>query len=303
MFSLELDLVIAFVGIAMITYLAFCAGRTITKSRSESALPRNSILLFPCTVFFALLFGWKFQANLSWANAIPFAAVVLWSNLTPVLLAFAAGVACNTSSLKKSKRLVTVSLTSLAFFYLIAPLARPIVFPPTIAAGGKFNGHICLQSHESTCAPASAVTLLRMNGIDATEKEMVKACLTCEQGTEALGLYRGLQIAANGNSQTAKLAARDPESWQVSGQLPNVALVNFPRDEFGPINSTDQASPVQSPFRFLGTGREDGHAVVVIGFERGNWIIADPAIGMVKWSPEELRSRFTGDAIYLSSSN
>ena len=303
--ELELDLLIAFAAIALLCFFAFYAGRAVSKL--EFSGKRKSLFLLGGSIFLALVFSWQFQARLSWAVAIPLAAVVLWSNFTAPILAFAAGVAVNTASLKRSRIAVTGSLAILSLLFLVAPLARPLISPPTIAEGGRFSGQVCLQSHESTCAPASAATLLRLNGIDATEKELVKACLTCNKGTEALGLYRALKISADRQSQEVNLAARDPQFWLNSGQLPNVALVRFPADEFGPLNSTlcsvKPAYPTianRSPFRFLGTGQEDGHAVVVVGFENEKWIIADPAIGMVKWSDKELRSRFTGDAIYLT---
>ncbi|MEP3830578.1 cysteine peptidase family C39 domain-containing protein, partial [Rhodopirellula bahusiensis] len=43
-----------------------------------------------------------------------------------------------------------------------------------------------------------------------------------------------------------------------------------------------------------------GHVVTVLSqTDGGRWLIGDPAVGKVSWSDEELRKRFTGEAIYL----
>ena len=55
--------------------------------------------------------------------------------------------------------------------------------------------------------------------------------------------------------------------------------------------------------RWLLGPRADGHAVVVLGRDAGQWLIGDPAIGRVRWSDQDFRRRFTGDAIYLARAN
>lgn len=144
-----------------------------------------------------------------------------------------------------------------------------------------------MQSHSSTCAPAAAATLLKLAGIDADEMSMTQACLTSTHGTVPLGLYRGLAAAAESSEQQPKIASSNPDTWLATDQLPNVALVQF-------------AKPIGHPGFFMGPTAE-GHAVVVL--ERaanGDWIIVDPAFGKTRWSDEQFRNRFTGDAIYLS---
>jgi ABC-type bacteriocin/lantibiotic exporter with double-glycine peptidase domain len=34
-------------------------------------------------------------------------------------------------------------------------------------------------------------------------------------------------------------------------------------------------------------------------YSDNEWTVADPAIGIVKWSDEEFRTRFTGDALFI----
>jgi len=242
--SLQLDLVLAFCAIIMLSGCAFIAGRKVCRSERGSV----SQWSFVCTILLTLVFCWKFHAKLSWANAIPFSSVVFWSNLAPVMLAFATGMAMEITSLRRSTRpWIVGTLGLLGTAYLVMPIARPWILTPSIAPHDQFNGLVCLQSHDATCAAASAVTLLKLHGIKSSEKEMVRACLTSELGTEALGLYRG----------------------------------HFPETEFGPIDRDDLSmATVPAKSQFYGDPHQEGHAVVVLGHEDGQWLIADPAIGL-----------------------
>lgn len=296
--SLQLDLVLAFCAIITLSGCAFIAGRKVCRSERGSV----SQWSFVCTILLTLVFCWKFHAKLSWANAIPFSSVVFWSNLAPVMLAFATGMAMEITSLRRSTRpWIVGTLGLLGTAYLVMPIARPWILTPSIAPSDQFNGLVCLQSHDATCAAASAVTLLKLHGIKSSEKEMVRACLTSELGTEALGLYRGLKIASQKHDRSVRLASRNPQQWLSSGQLPNVALVHFPETEFGPIDRDDLSmATVPAKSQFYGDPQQEGHAVVVLGHEDGQWLVADPAIGLVKWSDRSMNFRFTGDAIYIS---
>ena len=117
---------------------------------------------------------------------------------------------------------------------------------------------------------------------------MISACLTSRQGTEPLGMYRGLKLGAEGFDRDVKVASSDPNVWLMQNQLPNVALVRF-------ANSTHSGS-----IRWLLGPRGEGHAVVVLAHDEAGWIIADPAMGRVRWSNADFKRRFTGDAIYLA---
>ena len=182
---------------------------------------------------------------------------------------------------------------------LFAPVVRPAIAPLSVNPAGESKGLVVLQSHDSTCAPASAATLLGLNGIQSNEAEMIGPCLTSEFGTEALGLYRGIKIGCKGTNLEVGVADRNPKQWAATGQLPNVALVRFPSDEFESSVSQSELRRA-NPNWFSGIhNRADGHAVVIVDYQDGSWTIADPAVGLVKWSDSELQTRFTGEAIYL----
>ena len=283
---ISLDLTTAILVISSLTVWAFFAGRSLGSMKKQSAAT-----LFVAALSFCLAFSWLYSGKLVWANSIPLSGVVYWSNFMPILLGFTAGVACRTTGLNRWARPLTVTTFALiALTYLALPIGRPMLAPAIVDAVSQWDDDVCLQSHGSTCAAAAAATLLHLNGIQSSESEMVGPCLTSEHGTEALGLYRGLKIGARDHGHQVRVASSSPTHWLDKGQLPNVALVSFARNEFAEDNSN----------RWFMGPRGEGHAVVILAYEQGRWIIGDPAVGRVSWSDEELQRRFTGDAIYLS---
>jgi hypothetical protein len=262
--------------------LAFVVGRQVRSQRVS--------FWFFAVLFASLIFAWTFSGNLAWAVLVPNASVVFLSNLMPMLLSFAAGLAVETSALTRfSRPLVLFAFVVLATAYAVTPYVRPMIYPVELASKPKWNGDVCQQTHSSTCAPAAAATLLHLQGMVASEREMVATCLTSSCGTEPLGLFRGLALAVQHSGLAARVAKSDPGQWTASGQFPNISLVRL----------ADQ--PQSGSSRWLLGPRSEGHAIVVLGRDPdGKWRIADPAFGEAKWDDEQFRSRFTGDAIYLA---
>ncbi|MEM9368858.1 MAG: peptidase C39, partial [Planctomycetota bacterium] len=257
---------------------------------------RNVLLIE--TLLLSLIFGWFYCGQLVWAAWLTDANTVYWSNGMPILLALTAGVAWRCRGLGRFHRPVTVgALLMLALGYLLLPLMRPVIHPLQLSASSQWKGRVCMQSTSSSCAPAAAATLLAEKGLvskaDATgmEARLAGLCLSSNQGTVALGLYRGLAMEATRGGYQAQVADTNPRLWIGQQQLPNVALVRF------------EARDDDSRFRQF-IGRSDrGHAVCVLGrTDGGRWLIGDPAIGVITWSDEEFDKRFLGDAIYLASS-
>ena len=73
--------------------------------------------------------------------------------------------------------------------------ARWMVSPPDDSSQARADarGH-CRQSTGYTCTPASCVSVLAWWGIEATEGEMARLCLTSSWGTTAFNAYRGLTL-------------------------------------------------------------------------------------------------------------
>lgn len=275
-------MITAIVLITSLTVLAYFAGCRLGRSVS-----RNRSYLFAEALAFSLIFAWCFTGSLGWARTIPVSGVVYWSNLMPIFLGFSTGLARGVPGLDRWHRPMTVgTLGLIAVAHLLMPIARPLI-SPTHVVTSQWKDGVCLQSEESTCGAAAAATLLSLKGIPSTEQEMIRFCLTSRQGTEPLGVYRGLKIASSRLGRDARVASADPDEWLTKKQLPNVALIRFDQSKSGSV-------------RWLLGPRGEGHAIVVLGFEDGHWLLADPAVGRIRWNDSDFRRRFTGDAIYLT---
>ena len=299
------DLLIAIGFIAAIAGLAYFAGRRLALSVYQSRP-----LLLAEVIVFALVFAFGLYDRVNWATAFPTPAAICWSNWMPIFLALIAGLASELSSIGSSRRKAVSNLmVLLAFVFLAYPVVRPTLFPITIPSEGHWDDGVCMQSHEASCGPAAAATLLHQKSLQSAlhlrfldgqwavapsrtaEKRLADACLTSSHGTSTLGLIRGLRIAVADTPCSVVVADSNPAMWQPRRQLPNICVVRYP----------DQVTSSTTPVRRL-LGRDgEGHAIVVAGLnETGKWRIADPAVGWYLMSDQEFRRIFTGEAIYLS---
>lgn len=240
-------------------------------------------------------YAWILSGRLGWFATLPAAAVVLWSNLMPILLSFTAGLAYRSQRLPSWRRPVTIGLFAmLALAFIVTPMLRATLTPLKLDSQSTWHDGVCLQSHPASCGPAAAATLMQLHGIHSTERALAKLCYTSQQGTEPLRLFSGLMAASRSKSVLPAVASPNPDRWAVQNQLPNIALVQFEAFQ------SERPNLSQPIHRLLGP-RGEGHAVVVLGrTDSGNWLIADPAFGKTTWTSEQFRDRFTGDAIYLS---
>lgn len=240
-------------------------------------------------------YAWILSGRLGWFATLPAAAVVLWSNLTPILLSFTAGLAYRSQRLPSWRRPVTIGLFAmLSLAFIVTPMLRATLTPLKLDSQATWREGVCLQSHPASCGPAAAATLMQLHGIHSTERALAKLCYTSQQGTEPLRLFSGLMAASHSKSVLPAVASPNPDRWAVQNQLPNIALVQFEAFQ------SERPNLSQPIHRLLGP-RGEGHAVVVLGrTDSGNWLIADPAFGQTTWTSEQFRDRFTGDAIYLS---
>lgn len=186
-------------------------------------------------------------------------------------------------------------LVAVAFGFVLTPVIRHVCLPVTLRTGSSIDG-VCLQTHSATCAPAAAATLLRYHGFVVSEDDMVFRCLTSRKGTEPGALLAALESSTLDSRWQVAVCPRDPQEWAAMNK-PILALVRFSTDA-----KTSPDHPHWWPAWKQLTPGDTGHVVVVRGRTAdGNWIVADPAFGVARWSDNELRKRFTGDALCLSN--
>ena len=81
-----------------------------------------------------------------------------------------------------------------ALLAVIVPFLKPLLKPVSVdRIGETWTDDVCLQSSQSTCGPASAATLLRQFGVDASESELARDSFSSSSGTEAWYLARAIR--------------------------------------------------------------------------------------------------------------
>lgn len=80
------------------------------------------------------------------------------------------------------------------FLVLMVPFIKPILASVDFShIKNRWADDVCLQSTPSTCGPASAASLLKSFGQEASEKDLAKECFTSTGGTENWYLARAFQ--------------------------------------------------------------------------------------------------------------
>lgn len=286
---MELHLFTAVALIAIAALAALVVGRSLSKHLGKARTP-----VFACLVILTALYASIWAGRIEIVAIFPHSSAVLLSNLTFVLVCLLAGFAWEIPGVPSLRGgIVLATLVVLGGVFLFAPFLRPMLMPIELEANSRWRGDICLQTHDASCAPAAAATLLRLHGLHAEERSMADACLTSRAGTEPLALYRGLGISTRDTRLHPRLASRQPEDWARLNQFPVLAMVTPPAAQTIPPT---RAGRLQ---KLLGRASE-GHAVVVLGrLPDGNFLIGDPASGQRVWDPYLMSHYFSGQAIYL----
>lgn len=87
-----------------------------------------------------------------------------------------------------------ILLPALLLAGILVPYVKPLLNPlDTERLAGVCRNGVCLQSTASTCGPSSAATLLRLFGLEETEKTLAREAHTTASGTENWYLARALR--------------------------------------------------------------------------------------------------------------
>jgi hypothetical protein len=166
----------------------------------------------------------------------------------------------------------------------------PVLATPPADLANQWSGGVCLQTSPATCSAAAAATLLRAHGIDATEAEMARLCLTTLRGTMDQGVYRGLKLKTTGTP------------WDVEAFDTDATGL---RKMTGPVILSvrlDRSAGVDPRYEKL-WGWQPGvsHTVVFFRFtEDGAKVeIGDPAVGREQWSARDLDVLWHGEGLSL----
>lgn len=275
------DIYLGLLILAVLSTATFGAGRAIGRRVSSRAANGLSLLtVITLVVYIACVWDKTLLVGL-----LPFSNLIVLGNWFPLEAGFLGGLASTQFAMPAWRRGLTVVVLQLAGVVVV-------LFPFVGVAphcGDVWSEGICLQTTKQTCSAASAATLLKLHGINATEQEMAELCLT-RRGTNWMGLYRGLKKKTVGTE------------WDVevfTGSADELRSLNSPA-----ILSVGLAHEAQAD-RFYQTelGWRPGmrHSVVLLGFVTDLIEIGEPTpdVGRERWTSSDLQELYLGQGMRL----
>jgi hypothetical protein len=237
--------------------------------------PRWSLLLALLAAGVLVLYAVWFIDDVALARVLPFTNVIIYGNPQGPAMGLLAGLATVRMPGRAARRAVlVVPLVMIGLWRVVSPIVGR---PPSIGPDRWTNG-VCRQSSKSSCSAASAATVLAACGIMTNEREMVRECLTHEEGTATLGLFRGMTVKTRGTA------------WEIvpfSGDADSLAHAPLPA-----IISIG----VQGLYHYWLGGAN--HSVVLFTIDNhGNADIGDPFVGRQRWTREQLRAVYAREGI------
>jgi predicted double-glycine peptidase len=278
-----------FVGAMIVLCLSlgsFYGGVWIVRRCSERV--RTGLQFVAVTVL--LVFAFLLHGKLLLTRVLPVSNVIVLGNWIPVGAAFLCGLFSDEARIPFWRRKISAGI--LASMGLCSLLSTAGGTSPPAEDWWNCEG-VCLQSADSSCSACCAVMLLNHYGIQSDEPEMVRLCLTDDQGTCALGLYRGLTIKTKGTARKPRAFHETVEGLR--RELP-APVILFVRGEYGDGDFNVFAQKAKGWVRSAGID----HAVVVYEITEDGWVVVgDPAVGRCRWNLDQLKARWRGDGLRL----
>lgn len=277
------DLYLGVLILSVLSVAGFCMAVKLTRNASSSRCDLFAIL---CTA----VMGWyiaRLWDHVSLARLLPVPNLVILGNWFLPFAGFMAGLVWQRMKGTPRRRIVIAcALPAVSFYSAIYPMLGEAP-----ACADHWRGDVCMQTTPHTCSPASAATLLRAHGIEATEQEMVDLCLT-RSGTTWVGLYRGLKWKTQGTPWDVELFESNLNGVeeQLRDGRPMILSIGIDKQTPGSEVYADE-------WGFL-PGQP--HSVVLFKFIAPRVaVVGDPAIGRELWSWNDLMHLWRGQGIRL----
>ena len=275
-----MDLYQAVCLVALISALSLLLGLRLSRAGSPQIQLTLQLLALVVGIGYYLT-AWNRPVL---TRLLPHTSLIVLANLLPVFGCFFAGMYFRARRICAWRRaLVGPATVVLAGYAIVAPLTGQ---PPHCEEDS--GATLVPQSTPFTCSPAVGASLLRLHGIQVSESQMAKLCLT-RQGTHWLGLYRGLKIMTQGTEWDVEVCPFSRQAVQELGQRPAILSLNLDTARMG---LTDE----------YGFRANTGHSVLQLGeLLSGNLLVFDPSpnYGVEVWQSDILASVSTGVIISL----
>jgi len=195
------------------------------------------------------------------ATLLPTSSLIIVGNWLPLWASFFVGiylVSAGRSRIRKG--LLSTVAVVMAIYSTVAPMAGQ---PPECQAVAPINA-LQYQTTPHTCSAACAASLLQLHGIEATEDELARLCLTRE-GTHWMGVYRGLTLKTELSEWNVVVEPFSQEALARRIDSPCMLSINLDVSEFS--QNVDH-----------GFQDSAGHSVVVLGNGGNGYVtVFDPS--------------------------
>ncbi|WP_047813641.1 C39 family peptidase [Rhodopirellula islandica] len=248
------------------------------------------MLCLSLAVLAMIYFLFYASGQLFWAKYVPNSAAIVYTNFASIFAALAAGWALRLPQTPAWRRVILSALLGMVSGAAILWPLLSIAIRPAPEGGDQWKNGVAMQTSWATCSPAAAATLLRAEGINVSESDLIPLCLTDSSGTPTLGLYRGIKLVADQHSRS-------------------VTVLNETLDEMWDRNDWPVLMAVKLPYGVDDRRYADqwgwipgmGHSVVALGLtsDGQRMLVGDPSVGLEEWSRDDLRVLWHGDAIRM----
>lgn len=274
------------IAVAVMTLVSAAAG-LITARFLSTDQGQRVMLLLALSILSTILFLVYLAGQLFWARIVPHSAAIIFTNLAAVTAGLAAGWAARLPRTPRWRRtIMSLALAGASLAFILWPILSIALRPPP-EGQNKWAGPVAMQSSWATCSPAAAATLLTSVGIPTSERDLIPLCLTDYDGTPTLGLYRGIKLVAARNNRQVEIVDSRLERLIADDDWPVLAAVRLPRGVDDPRFEQE-----------WGWIPGMGHSVVILRRTGGgDFLVADPAIGLELWSESKLQTLWQGSGL------
>ena len=314
------DIRLAIALLALVSVIIFQVTRRLLRSVHERVLDEVAVMIV-LTIAAYVHYVWGKLWIVRW---IPLPSVIVLSNWFPLLLAVLAGVAwlrlggqagaavsgeSNRASPRRAtghwienaalivRRTIAMLLIvggGVASVMYFIPMSVPECDDEWVAAppGLPATWPVCLQTNPGTCSAAASATILNTLGIQTTEQEMARLCLT-GRGTTWLGLYHGLSTKLRGTNHKVEFFETDIAGLaEIADRHPVLLCCRLDRKaaEYVPEYVTEDGwkpGTAHSVVYFGRYGQGQGH------------VIGDPSRGHELWSDRDLDILWTREGLRI----
>jgi hypothetical protein len=280
------DMADIYLGIAIVIVLALGVGWGAYRLAKRGARWRWAAVALGVLAAAGLALNVAyFRHSLRPAKWLPFSNVVVLADPDPELVAVLVGVGAALmpgSAGRRSVLLVPLAALGLWGSYGWMGLGLPPL-------EDHWTVGVCRQTSQATCGPAAAATLLAAHGIETTESEMARLCLTTVDGTSARAVYRGLVLKTRGTGWR-------PEAF--FGGVDELCAAGGPVLLF--VRLDDKAGV--DPRYKERWGWVPGVPHVVVMYQcRGkeSFVMGDPSVGPERWNRKAIETLWHGEGIRL----